>query len=170
MKIRLSDFASSSHSFSVEITQEKLAQAINSTEISPLSPLTGTLTGSFASDGAMLSGTLNLKISQLCGRCVEPKERHVAVIVDAYLRRIPPEKDHEHDGRYEDDVGVFFVKDDFIDISPILEELTVMSLEPYWSPSLVNHSCKLCKKTFNVKTEKESVFKLGDILNKVVKN
>lgn len=169
MKIRLSDFAHSPQAFTVELPIEKLKEAINTSNINPQSPLSGSLTGSFATDGAMLNGVLSMKISQECGRCTEPKERLVKVPVEAYLRKIPREKHHEHDGRYEDDVGVFFVEDDLVDITPILQELAVMSLTPYWSPTLDGSGvCKMCKVRFETTTTLSSGLKLAELLKKVI--
>lgn len=131
--IRFSDVASSPIEITGEIPFLDILKSLNSDEFVFESDQKFKIKASSIPNGAELRGEIFLSFRQLCGRCGELKDRQFSIPIHTVLRRKPPRKYREDDGRYEDDIGVCFVEGERVDLEPILIEQIILTISQVWS-------------------------------------
>lgn len=148
MLFRFSDIGSKNQELSGSLDLESVRERLNSDSFIFNEPPTTTLQLSRNIEGIEVRGTLLARFYQNCGRCLEDKERTEKIPIFFLIRKKPKPQHQDHnDDRYEDDVGIYHVDEENIDLSPFLEEHLVLGLSLYWSPELTQSGkCKLCGK------------------------
>ncbi len=131
--IRFADLGSSPIEITGEIPFSAILKNLNSDEFAFEINQNFKIKASSIPNGAELRGEIFMNFRQLCGRCGELKDRIVTIPVHIVLRKKPPKKFREEDGRYEDDIGVCFVDGERVDLEPILIEQIILSISQVWS-------------------------------------
>jgi uncharacterized metal-binding protein YceD (DUF177 family) len=131
--IRFADLGPSPREITGEIEAGVLTKKISSDEFSFLVPQIFTLKATSIPDGAQFKGQIVSKFEQVCGRCGKMRAREINIPVQLVVRRMPPRRFREEDGRYEDDIGITFVEGERFDLEPMLIELILLSLSTFWS-------------------------------------
>lgn len=130
--IRFADLGSSPIEITGEIPFSAILKSLNSDEFAFEANQKFKIKASTIPNGAELIGEILMSFKQLCGRCGELKNRILTIPVHTILRKKPPRKFREEDGRYEDDIGVYFVDGERVDLEPILIELIILSISQVW--------------------------------------
>ena len=118
--------------------------------------------------GADLTVHIEATYQQPCGRCNQPQPLALTVDNKAVL------KARSNPDDIEDDLSLVYYDDDSVELTEYLEELTILSLDPFWTPTLKEDGrCSSCdgKNQIDV-TETEPVnggLRLGDLLQKAIK-
>lgn len=149
LSFRFSDIGSKDQELRGSLNLESIQERINSDSFIFSTPPEVNLQLSRNIEGIEVRGELSAKFYQNCGRCLENKERSQTFPVFFLLRRKPKlQHDQHNDNRYEDDIGVYHVDSEHVDLAPFLEEQLVLGLSLYWSPDLLKSgNCSLCGKS-----------------------
>lgn len=131
--IRFADLDSSPLEITGEINPEAIIKKINSEEFSFDTPQKFTVSATSLPDGGEFKGEILSEFEQICGRCGEIRHRELTIPLKLIVRRMPPKRFREDDGRYEDDIGISFVEGERFDLEPMLIEQILLSLSPFWS-------------------------------------
>lgn len=95
--------------------------------------------------GAEAHGEVTATISQICGRCVELKERELTAVVGYSLTHKEP-TDEEFE---ESPLGFIKVEDGHVDFDEDLYQALILEIDLFWKPDESNGKCNLCLKTFD---------------------
>lgn len=131
--VRFADLGSSPLEITGEIDPEAIIKKIDSDEFSFDLPQIFSLKARSLPDGGEFQGSIIAKFDQICGRCGEIRQRELSIPFKLIVRRMPPKRFREDDGRYEDDIGISFVEGERFDLEPMLIEQILLSLSPFWS-------------------------------------
>ena len=172
MKIKVTDISENKVQKEGTISVEGLMQRLNPTEevnthsdilFTEEPKVTLTLFNALGTIEA--SGTVSFIYTQGCGRCLEQKPRTGNVEVNLFLKA-----DKGTDEETNEDPSMVYYKGHNVDLSSVIEELIVLSLNPFWLPELdKEEKCSLCKlesvftKVEEVQPEKKT---MGELFKK----
>lgn len=131
--IRFADLGSSPIEITGEIAPILISKSLDSEEFSFSSPQIFNLNATALPDGGEFKGEIKAEFEQLCGRCGQMRIRKFNIPVLLVVRKLPPRRSREDDGRYEDDIGISFVEGERFDLEPMLVEQILLSISQFWS-------------------------------------
>lgn len=142
---------------SAETVNQRLISApdSNTNKIEFSDPISVSLRLEKVPHGMTAEGTIRAECSQICSRCAEPVSRPLECpIKHVFKHHTDPDT-----ALPEEDIGVNYYKGEHAEIGPLLEDLLILNLSPYWHPKEdAAGNCSHCK--LNLKTNKTSI-KIG---------
>lgn len=97
--------------------------------------------------GAETKGYVSAKYKQSCALCLDEVERDVQVDANFVLKPKPSGYRAQGASGFDDDIGVIYYEDDYVDLQNIIQETLILSLTLYWHPpSDKSGNCTVCKR------------------------
>jgi len=180
MRIRVSDIKSSglkiNDTISLPALNARMSEGGREADIIFLDAPVVEMTVRKTHGGAETKGRAKTRYKQACSLCLEGVEREIEVDTNfdfSYPTRTSQHQRDEGDTSITDDMEIYTIKNDHIEVEELIQENFILSLSVYWHPPIEpNGSCSVCKVKpglFGKETSDTATQSLGTLLQQAQK-
>jgi uncharacterized metal-binding protein YceD (DUF177 family) len=149
MKIRITDLPIEGLKITDSLCAESLQNRLNADDQEQFlilnAPAVNLVASPLGSSGAQIQGDISVEFKQKCSLCLDLAPRTIKLPINLQIRIKPKDSTDV----FEDDIGIVYIEEESIELSDVLEETILLSIDIFWHPEFEskNKNCSICKKT-----------------------
>jgi len=180
MRIRISDISSSglkiNDTISLPALNKRMSEGGKDADIVFLEAPSIEMTVKKTHGGAETRGIARSRYRQACSMCLKGVEKEVEVDTNFefnYPARTAKHEREEGDTSITDDMEIYTIQNDHIEVEELIQENFILSLSVYWHPPVDEKgSCSVCKLKpglFGKETSEKTTQSLGTLIQQAQK-